>query len=307
MPHHSAACRIDALGDARHFRRAPRRPVVDMLGDLLETRGVRGDEIVVEPVVLDHQVQDAIEQRDVAAGLDRQEQVAGASDGRDARIDDDDARPVLAGLPHVVRRDRGALGDIGAADPHDLGAENVGPRIGGPVDAEGKLVAGAGADHAQPAVVVDVGRFQAHAGELAHQVRLLVRQARAAEDGEGVGPVRRLNALDGRGDLLDGRFVSERAKSLRGGRIALVGVQQAIGMRALQVALDALGTEHPAIERELVPRLETDDPIVLDLELDAALLAAEAAMRLDQAIDLGAVRAVFERVGAVRAEAIDNV
>ena len=53
---------------------------LDVLGDLLETDGVRGDEVVIEPVVLDHQVQDAVEQRDVAAGLDRQEQVAGAGD-----------------------------------------------------------------------------------------------------------------------------------------------------------------------------------------------------------------------------------
>ena len=164
--------------------------------------------------------------------------------------------------------------------------ENVRPRIGGAIDAESELVAGGGADHAQPAVVVDVGCFQAHAGELAHQIRLLVRQTRAGEDGEGVGAVRRLNALDGGGHAIDGRLVGEGAKSLRRGRIALVGVQQAIGMRALQVALDALGAQHAAIERELVPRLEADDLIVLDLELNAALLAAETAMRLDEAVQL---------------------
>ena len=61
-----------------------------VLGDRLEADGVLLDEVVVEPVVLDHQVQDAVEQRDVAARLDRQEQVAGAGDRRDARIDDDD-------------------------------------------------------------------------------------------------------------------------------------------------------------------------------------------------------------------------
>src|SRR5581483_4865366 len=45
--------------------------------------------------------------------------------------------------------------------------------------------AGGGADHAQPAVVVDVGRLEAHPGELAHQVGLLGRQAGPGQDGEG--------------------------------------------------------------------------------------------------------------------------
>src|SRR5215472_8189667 len=80
------------LGDARHFCRAPRRPGPDMLGDLLESRGMFLDEIMIEPIVLDHQMEDAVEQGDVAAGLDGQEQIAGAGNRRDARIDDDDAR-----------------------------------------------------------------------------------------------------------------------------------------------------------------------------------------------------------------------
>ena len=130
------------------------------------------DEIVIEPVVLDHQVQDAVEQRDVAAGLDGQEQIAGAGDRRDARIDDDDLRAVLAGLPDVVGRDRRALGDVGAADPDDLGGQNVGPRIGRAIDAEGLLVARRGADHAQPPVVVDVRRLQAHRGRTCPSGRL---------------------------------------------------------------------------------------------------------------------------------------
>ncbi len=217
-----------ALGDARHFRRAPRRPVADVLGDLVETDGVFRDEIVIEPVVLDHQVEDAVEQGDVAARLDGQEQIAGAGDRRDARIDDDDTGAVLAGLPDVVRRDGGALGDVGAADPHDLGGQDVGPRIGGAVDAEGELVGRRGADHAQPAVVVDVRRLQAHAGELAHQVRFLVGQARPAEHGEGVGAVRRLNVAGwrrrrARWPRRRGWSESLPARTDRGGRRAAGG------------------------------------------------------------------------------------
>ena len=58
--------------------------------------------------------------------------------------------------------------------------------------------------------------------------------------------------------------------------------EQPVGMFVLQVALDALGAEHAAIDRELFPRLEADDLVVVNLELNAALHAAEAAMRLHE-------------------------
>ena len=126
-------------------------------------------------------LQHAGEERRVAARLDRQEQVARARDRRDARVLHDHLRALLARLPDVVRRDRRALGDVRAGDPDHVGADHVRPRVGRAVDAEGFLVRGAGADHAEPAVVVDVRRLQADARELAQQVRLLRRQARAAE------------------------------------------------------------------------------------------------------------------------------
>ena len=53
-------------------------------------------------------------------------------------------------------------------------------------------------------------------------------------------------------------------------------------MVRLQIALHAFRAEHSAIERELLPRLEADDLVVADLQLNAALLSAEAAMRLYQ-------------------------
>ena len=59
------------------------------------------------------------------------------------------------------------------------------------VDAERLLVRGAGADHAEPAVVVDERRLQADARELAEQIGLLGRQARAAEHADRAGAVRR--------------------------------------------------------------------------------------------------------------------
>ena len=91
-------------------------------------------------------------------------------------------------------------------------------------------------------------------------------------------------------------------------RFALVGAEQAVGMGPLQIALDALGTEHAAVEGELLPRLEADDLIVLDLELNAALLAAEAAMRLAPACPARRrLRLRADGVRQVRAELVDEV
>src|SRR5690606_30130334 len=72
-----------------------------------------------------------------------------------------------------------------------------------------------------------------------------------------------------------------------------------VGMVLLEVALHSLGTEHPAVERELVPRLHAHDDVVLDLELQAALLTAEAAVRLDISVRLHT--GIDAQVGGVRA------
>src|ERR1051326_1616452 len=143
------------LRDAGDLGGALRRPLLHVLGDRVEADGVLLDEVVIEPVVLDHQMEDAVEERDVAAGLDREEKVGRARDRRDARVDDDDLAAVLARLPDVVRRDGRALRGIRPGDEHDLGAEDVVPRVRRAVDAEGLLVRRSRAYHAEPAVVVD--------------------------------------------------------------------------------------------------------------------------------------------------------
>ena len=179
------------LGDAGHLGRPPRRPLAARARPPASKPTVCCvDEVVVEPVVLDHQVQDAVEQGGVAARLDRQEQVAGAGERRDARIDDDDLRARARAPARVVGGDRRALGDVGAADPDDLGLRGC-PTTGWP---RGRCRTpscspAAGADHAEPAVVVDVRRLQADAGELAHQVAFSVVRLAPPSTREGVAAV----------------------------------------------------------------------------------------------------------------------
>src|SRR4029079_19836647 len=57
-------------------------------------------------------------------------------------------------------------------------------------------------------------------------------------------------------------------------------------MLVLQVPFDALGAELAAVEGEVLPGFEPDDLVLLDLELNAALLAAEATVGLDDPIGL---------------------
>src|SRR5579875_1942122 len=77
-------------------------------------------------------------------------------------------------------------------------------------------------------------------------------------------------------------------------------------MRALQVAFDAFWAEHAAVKRELLPRLEANDLIPPDLELDAALLSTEAAVRFDEPLHLRAVRLGIEGIDAARSEVFEK-
>ena len=91
------------------------------------------------------------------------------------------------------------------------------------------------------------------------------------------------------------------------GRVPPQRRRQPIGMRALQVALHAFRTEHAAIEREVLPRLEADHLVPAHLELNPALLPAEAAMRLHEPIRLDAGRQPHARHrGQVRSEPFDD-
>ena len=134
-----------------------------------------GDEIFINPSVLNHHVQNAVGQRAVAPGADGQEEVGRARDGCDARIDDDDFRAVIARAPNIIRQNRKTLGDIRARENEHLGLRDVLPRIGAAVDAERHLVCRARADHAKAAIVIDVLRAERDAGKLTVEVRLLIR------------------------------------------------------------------------------------------------------------------------------------
>ena len=67
-------------------------------------------------------------------------------------------------------------GPVLPAHPDHPAPNHVGPRAGHPVDAKGLLVRHARRDHAQPAVVINERRLQAHTGKFSHQIGLFSRQ-----------------------------------------------------------------------------------------------------------------------------------
>ena len=185
-PHMRAAFSMAATGRPGDLAGPFRRAVLHGFQGLLEAVGVLVDEVPVDELPLVQQVQDAVGEGRVRAGLQGQDQVRGAGQGRDARIDHDELGAAVAGPPDVVGGDGGALGHVGAGHPDDIRQFDVRPGIGGAVHAEGLLVAGAGAHHAEAAVVVEVLGLQAQAGELADQVALLVGEGHTGQHGEGV-------------------------------------------------------------------------------------------------------------------------
>src|SRR5579863_9894877 len=61
-------------------------------------------------------------------------------------------------------------------------------------------------------------------------------------------------------------------------------IEQTVLMVRLHVTLDAFWTELSRIEGKVLPRFKPDHVVVTDLELNSALLAAEATVRLYQAV-----------------------
>ena len=71
-----------------------------MFGHRLEANRVIVDKIMVEPVMLDHQMQNAVKERHVAPRLDRHKEVEQVrANGREARVDHNNLRAPFACLP----------------------------------------------------------------------------------------------------------------------------------------------------------------------------------------------------------------
>jgi hypothetical protein len=170
--------------------------LLDMRGHLVETGGVRIDEIPIYPAAADHDVKDAVEQRDIASRFHREKQVTGPRDRCHSRIDDDDARSIFTRLPDIACGDGRTFRHVRSCDQDHFRLRDVRPRVGGAINSKRLLVPGRGADHAQPAVVINVARPEGHPRELSHKIGFLRRQAGSGQHTDRVGAVCFLDTAD---------------------------------------------------------------------------------------------------------------
>ncbi len=202
------------------------RVVRQEAGHLLPALGELLDEGRVGVAVLDQQVQQSVEQRQVRTGPDLEEEV-GLVGGRGAPGVDDDqlGAGLLDPVHHPQEQDRVAVGHVGADDEEHVGVVEVAVRAGRPVRAQRQLVAAARARHAQPGVGLDLVGADEALGELVHQVLGLQRHLARDVEGQRVRPVlveHRPQPARRRGDrrvhVLGRGFGSPRGPDQRGGQ-----------------------------------------------------------------------------------------
>jgi hypothetical protein len=190
---------------------------------------------------------------------------------------------VIARLPEPVRDNGKALGDIGTDHEHTVGKRDVGHGQGRAVDPKGFGVGDGGGGHAQAAVIIDVPRPQADAGEFPDQVALFIGHRRSTVDGHCIPAILGLKRLPAAYNIVE-RLVP--ARPLQGPSLATAAqhrVRQPFRMMDLLVGHHPLGAQRATVVRE-VAGFNTDDRATRHLERHAALHPTETAVRRHQVL-----------------------
>ncbi len=203
----------------------------------------------VDEPLLDRQVQKAVRERQVRPRRQRQVHIGDARRLGATRIDDDQ----LAGgalLVHPLHDRRHGLGRVRAPQQQRLRARDVADRKRQPaVDPEGLVLASRRRRHAIAPVVVDVGRAQRHAHELAQQVGLLVGERAATERRQRRRAVRLAQADQLLGDEVERRLPGHRREAP--GARAHQRRREARGVIQEVARGEPLDAHLPAIDRKL--------------------------------------------------------
>ena len=153
------------LGDALELRARHagdaldlfRRPLLDLLADVVHAVDALLDEFLVFPAVLEDVPEHPVDHRNVGAGADAHILGGMRRGAGHARVDDDHVRPLhLLAFQHVLQRHRMRLGGIAAHDDHGLGVADVGVAVGHRAVAPGVGYAGDGGGMADARLVVGV-------------------------------------------------------------------------------------------------------------------------------------------------------
>ncbi len=208
------ACRLHQVGfrDAAQPRRVGGRVVAHPVAQGVEAGGVRVDEGAVHQALPQQQVQQAIEQRHIGAGLDLQVQVGGRRGFGAARVDHD---PLLLGLgtPRVfeaTEQHRVGPGHVAADDEHRARMVQVFVAARRRVGAERAFVAGHCTAHAKARIGVDIVGAEQPLAQLVEGVIVLGEQLPAEVQADGIGPARACDIGQARGGLVQRRVPAHR-------------------------------------------------------------------------------------------------
>lgn len=216
---------------------------------VLPALGVLGDEGGVGPATLDQEVQQAVEEGQIGARPDLQEQIGLVGGGVAPGVDHDElGAGGLDAVHHPQEEDGMAVGHVGADDEEGVRPVEVLVRSGRSVGTERELVAAAGARHAQARIGFDLVRPQEALGQLVRQVLGLQGHLAGDVQRQRVGTVRVEDRPQTPGRLGDGRLHrggsgpgAPLAADQRGGQPA--GRGQHVGVRR------ALGAQAPGVRR----------------------------------------------------------
>ena len=270
----SASARPGEIGDAGG------RELVDQVGELVPTLRERGDELMVDAARLAQQIQQAVQQSDVAARLDGQVEV-GFRGGRVAPgIDHDHLGAALYAVEHAQVQDRMAVGHVGADDEEQVRPVHVLIGPGRPVRAERQLVARSRARHAQTRVGLDVVGADETLGEFVGEILRFERHLAGDVKAQRVRAVRVADRAEAAGGLGDG-VVDGDSHEIADALVVDIGAVEPAGRLDGEGARRAFGAEAAEVGGVVLVAADLDDRVVLDVQLHTAAHAAIGADRFD--------------------------
>lgn len=135
----------------------------DEAGEFVKAGHVLRDVVAVDEAFADQDVGDAVEQRDVGAGLDGEVEIGHHGGLGDAGVDCDEGAGLGAGGAAIdpLAENGMVVGDVGADEQDDVGSLHVGVGAGRPIGAEGELVASDSGGHAEGSIPVVIAGAEA--------------------------------------------------------------------------------------------------------------------------------------------------
>ncbi|MNU89363.1 hypothetical protein D3C71_791990 [compost metagenome] len=219
--------------------------------------------------VFHQQMQQAIEQCQIGAGADLQEQAGLVCRGAAPWIDHDQFCPGLDPVHHAQKQDRVTVGHVGTDHEEQIGAVEVFVGARWPVGTQRELVAAARAGHAQARVGLNVVGADKTLGQFVDQVLRFQRHLSRHIKGQCIRPVEVEDVTQSARRFAYG-LVHGNPHRVAVTRLAQVSVFHPAGVGNRLPAGRTLGAESAKVRRVRLVSGDLDHPVAFDLHDDAA-------------------------------------